>query len=252
MKTISLKQFTTILATIVTITVNALASLLPLNGQNTGEISDQFDIIFVPSGYVFVIWGIIYLGLLSYTIYQAQPSQRENAVLNKVAPFYWLSSIANSIWIFLWHYEIFLFTWIAMLILLGSLVALYIRISETRASMNRGQKGVILLPFSIYLGWISVATIANITQVLYFIDWSGWGLSPQTWAVIMLVVTTLLGILMLLKERNIAYSLVLIWAIIGIAVKQAEFTMVETSAWVTVAILVLFLLITPFRRKSPR
>lgn len=250
MKLISLKQIITILATVITITINALASLLPLNGQDTGEISDRFEILFVPDGYVFSIWGIIYLGLILYTIYQALPSQRENKVLNDIAPYYWLGSLANSVWIFLWHYEFFLLTWIAMLILLGSLIVLYTRLSGARSRLNTMQKGMVMVPFSIYLGWISVATVANITQVLFFIDWNGWGISTQAWAVIMLIVATLLGILMLWREKDIAYTLVLIWAFIGIAVKQADFTLVATSAWITAAILAVLVIATPFLKKQ--
>jgi hypothetical protein len=250
MKSISIRQIITILATVITITVNTLASTLPLNGQDTGEISDRFNILFVPSGYVFSIWGIIYLGLILYTIYQALPSQRDNAFINTIAPYYWLSSLANSVWIFLWHYEFFLFTWIAMLILLGSLILIYTSLAKNRPQMSKQQKGLVALPFSIYLGWITVATVANITQVLYFINWSGWGVSPQAWAVIMIVVATILGILMLWREKDIAYALVLIWAFIGIAVKQADFTLVATIAWITTVILALFSIITPSLKKA--
>ena len=250
MKSISTRQIITILATIITITVNALASLLPLNGQDTGQISDRFNILFVPDGYVFAIWGIIYLGLLLYTIYQALPSQRDNPTLNTIAPLYWLSSLANSIWIFLWHYEFFLITPIAMLTILVSLVLIYTHLSKSRPVSNTAQKGFVLLPFSIYLGWISVATVANITQVLFFINWGGWGITPEVWAVIMLVVATILGILMHWREKDIAYGLVLIWAFIGIAVKQAGFPLVATTAWVTSVVLALSTVALPFLKKS--
>ena len=246
MKKISLHQISTIIATIITITVNALASLLPLNGQDTGQISDRFDILFVPAGYVFSIWAVIYSGLIIYTIYQALPSQRENKVLNQIAPYYWFSSLANIVWIFLWHYEIFSLTWIVMLVLLGSLILLYLAFSRARDRLNTKEKAFIKLPFSIYLGWISVATVANITQVLFYFDWNSWGLSPQIWTAIMLSVATLLGALMLFRERDIAYTIVLIWAFIGIAVKQADVTLVFTYAWVTVGFLAVLVLLTPF------
>lgn len=246
MKKISPYQILTIIATIVTITVNALASLLPLNGQDTGQISDRFDILFVPAGYVFAIWAVIYLGLIIYTVYQALPSQRENKVLNQIAPYYWLSSLANSTWIFLWHYEIFSLTWIVMLVLLGSLISIYTFFSKARERLDTRESVFIKLPFSIYLGWISVATVANITQVLFYFDWSGWGLSPQIWTVIMLSVATLLGALMLFRERDIVYTIVLIWAFIGIAVKQADVTLIFTYAWITAIFLAVLAILTPF------
>jgi len=107
MKRISLSQIITILVTLLTITVNVLANALPLNGQDTGEISDRFDIYFVPAGYVFSIWGLIYLGLIAFTIYQALPSQKDNELIKKIYPAYWIGSLANIVWLFLWHYNIF-------------------------------------------------------------------------------------------------------------------------------------------------
>ena len=250
MKSISFRQVITILATVLTLTINALASLLPLNGQDTGEIADRFDILFVPEGYVFSIWAVIYTGLILFTIYQALPSQKENLLLKKIAPYYWLSSFANSVWIFLWHYEIFSLTWIVMMIILGSLVFIYLLISQARVKMSLKQKTFISLPFSIYLGWISVATVANITQVLFYYDWSGWGISDQIWTVIMLGVASILGVLMILREKNIAYPLVFIWAFIGIAVKNTGISLIVTSAWAASILLSFLIITTPLFRKK--
>ncbi|MCJ7718052.1 MAG: hypothetical protein MUO54_16235, partial [Anaerolineales bacterium] len=157
MKRIKVQQMITVLATIVTITVNVLANILPINGLNTGEISDRFKIYFVPAGYVFSIWGLIYLGLIVYTVFQALPSQADNQHIKKIAPFYWVGSLANSIWIFLWHYEIFSLTLAAMLTILITLLI----INRILAKSEGLIKWLAKLPFSIYLGWISVAIIAN-------------------------------------------------------------------------------------------
>lgn len=226
----------TIFATLATITVNGLANALPLNGQSTGEISDRFSIYFVPAGYVFSIWGLIYLALIAFTIYQALPAQRENQLLAKIAPAYWLASLANSVWIFLWHYERFPLTLVVMLVLLGSL--LYIYTSINRSELTNIDAWLVRLPFSIYLGWISVATIANVSQVLYYFNWGGWGIAPQTWAAIMLVVAALLGLAMRWRENDIAYGLVLVWAFIGIARNTLTTApLVVTTAWAVTAIL---------------
>jgi hypothetical protein len=237
MKKINLKQIFTIFVTLITITVNGLANALPLNGQETGEISDRFDIYFVPAGYVFSIWGLIYLGLIAFSIYQALPSQKDNPLLNKICPAYWIGSLANIVWLFLWHYNIFSFTLVAMLTILASLLYIYIQISK--GDLDRNQKWFVRLPFSIYLGWISVATIANVTQVLFYLDWGGWGIAPAVWAMIMLGIATILGLLMLWREYDIAYVLVLVWAFIGITNSQADTALVANAAWAASVILIL-------------
>jgi hypothetical protein len=239
MKKINIKQIVTILVTVLTITVNGLANALPLNGQETGEISDRFDIYFVPAGYVFSIWGLIYLGLIAFTIYQALPSQKDDPLLNKIYPAYWIGNIANAVWIFLWHYEFFPLTLVAMIALLICLLYIYMQISKVGSDLDRNEKWFVKLPISVYLGWISVATIANVSQVLFYLGWGGWGISPVIWAVIMLSIATLLGLLMLWREYDIAYVLVLIWAFIGITRSQADTAMVVNAAWITSVVLMI-------------
>ncbi len=237
MKRITWYQIITILVTTATITVNALANILPFNGQETGEISDRFEILFVPAGYVFSIWGLIYLGLIAFTVYQALPAQRDNALIRKISPAYWVGNLSNAIWVFLWHYEFFALTLIFMLVLLASLLVIYVQISKEKAGFSQTQKWLVQIPFSVYLGWITVATVANVTQVLFYFDWGGWGIAPAMWAVIMLVIATLIGLLMLWREKDIAYVLVLIWAFVGITASQADTALVANAAWVTSGIL---------------
>ena len=238
-------RLVTIVTTVLTITVNVLANALPINGQGTGEISDRFAIYFVPEGYVFSIWGIIYLGLIAFVIYQLLPRQKESRLIEKVSPAFWVANLANTVWIFLWHYEYFPLTLVAMLTLLASLLYVYVQISGY-GELTSGQKWFVKLPFSIYLGWISVATVANVTQVLFYADWSGWGVSPEVWTVIMLVVAAVLGLAMRWREKDMAYVLVLVWALVGIAQKQAASALVSNTAWVMVGVLALALVIVPF------
>lgn len=229
-----------ILSVVVTIGVNTLANTLPINGQNTGEISDRFQVFFVPAGYVFSIWGLIYIGLVAYAVYQALPSQRENPRLGRADPFFFLSGVANSAWIFAWHYNNFPLSLVIMLVLLLSLIALYLRLEIGRAAVSTAERWLVQVPVSVYLGWISVATIANATDVLDYVKWSGLGIAPPVWAVIMLVIATVLGAVMAVSRRDIAYLLVFVWAFIGIAVKQADTALVAGAAWVaTLAVLVL-------------
>lgn len=237
----------TVLFTLATITVNALANILPFNGQTTGEISDRFPILFVPAGYVFAIWGLIYLGLLAFAIYQVLPAQRGPKVLDEIAPLYWLASIANAVWIVLWHYEYFTLTIFVMAVLLISLILIYRKL-QAAGKPGAGFRWCVQIPFSIYLGWISVATIANATQVLYFLNWDSFGLSGEIWAVIILIVATLLGFAMLLRERDWAYALVLVWAFAGIAIAQADVALVANTAWALAVLIALMSLFTLIRK----
>lgn len=226
-----IRQILVVLATLATIVVNGLANALPINGLGTGEISDMFDVFFVPAGYVFSIWGLIYLGLLAYSVYQALPSQRENAALQKIGYLYIWSSVANIVWLFFWHYLLFPLTLLAMLVILGLLIAIYLRLDIGRTQVSTAEKWLVHVPFSIYLGWITVATIANVTSLLDYLGWNGWGISPQVWAVIMLLAAVVISGIMSFTRADIAYSLVLIWAFVGIAVKHQGTALVATSAW---------------------
>ena len=239
MKNNRLNQILVILGVVVTLTINTLADVLPINGLGTGTISDQFKVYFVPAGYVFSIWGVIYLGLIAYAIFQALPSQRDNPRLNGIVGWFLLSSAANSAWIFLWHYLLFGWTLVAMLVLLVSLIAIYMKLGIGRSPVSSGEKWSVRLPFSIYLGWITVATIANVTDVLKWVNWSGWGIAPQTWAVILLAVAVIVAAFMTFTRRDGAYLLVLVWAFAGIAAKFPSEPLVSISAWVACSLCVL-------------
>ncbi len=215
-----LRQFVIIVVTLATIAINGLATSLPLNGQSTGEISDRFPSLFTPAGYVFSIWGVIYLGLLAYMVYQALPAQRTNPRLRAIGWPYVVSGVANSVWIFLWHYNQFALSLVVMLVLLVSLIVIYQRLNPWRAAASTGERWTTHIPFSIYLGWITVATVANVATVLLDIGWDGGFLPPLAWSLIMIAVATLIGLFFAMIKRDVAYVVVLVWAFAGIAVKQ--------------------------------
>jgi len=225
------RQISVVISIMATLVVNTLANTLPINGQNTGQISDKFKVYFVPAGYVFAIWGLIYVGLIAYAIFQALPSQRENPRLQAIGWWVVLGGIANSIWIFLWHYNQFPLTVIAMLVLLVSLIATYVGLGVNRTKVSAGEKWAVHLPFSIYLGWITVATVANISDVLYYVNWNRFGLSPELWMSIILGAVVVIAALMNFLRRDVAYTAVLLWALFGITVRQAG-TPVVAPTWV--------------------
>jgi hypothetical protein len=246
----TVRQVVNVIAFLAVVVVNTLANILPLNGLNTGEISDRFQVFFVPAGYVFAIWGVIYLALGAFTIYQALPGQRENARLQRIGYLFAASSVANITWLFLWHYEYFLWTLVAMITLLIILIALYLRLKIGREPVKRVERWLVDIPFSIYLGWISVATAANITQMLWYVGWDGFGIAPEMWAVLILLVVAVLSTAMAISRGDVAYLLVIIWASVGIAVKQQPTPVVSITAWAVAAyaaILVILALIVQRR-----
>lgn len=240
------RQLINVLATLVTIAVNALANALPLNGKNTGQISDQFQVYFVPAGYVFAIWGLIYLALLAFMVYQALPAQRENPRLRRIGYLYAGTCLANSVWIFLWHWELFALTVPVMLALLVLLIMIYVRLGIGRTAVSSAAKWCVHIPFSLYLGWITVATVANVSQFLVSVDWGGWGIAPVTWAIIMLLAAALIATLVSLTRGDIAYIAVIVWAFIGIAVKQwGEWAVAAPAALLAAAVAATLLVSVP-------
>ena len=226
-----LRQIITVLAVVITITINALANIVPFNGLNTGQISDNFKVFFVPAGYVFSIWGVIYLGLIAFAIFQAWPDQASNPRMRRIGKAFVISCIANSTWIFLWHYGYFASTVVVIFVLLISLIVIYWRLKIGLSPTTSREKWFVNLTFSIYLGWVTVATIANITSTLDYLKWNGWGISPEIWAVIMLAAGLVIASAISFTRRDIAYQLVLIWAFVGIAIKQSDSAIVSSTAW---------------------
>jgi hypothetical protein len=246
----TIRQYANLLTVLIGLAVNILASTLPLNGQNTGEISDRFQVFFVPAGYVFSIWGLIYIGWIAFTIFQLQPSQKDNARLRRLGYLFAISNLFNAAWLFCWHYNLFGLSVLVMLGLLGLLIASYLRLDVNRIRVSRIEYWSVDVLFSVYLGWITVATVANITDWLYYIGWDGFGIAAEAWAVIMLVVASLLGLAMALTRRDAGYLSVLVWAFAGIAIKQSAAPVVAVSAWAAAAFMLGLVVFSLLRRPA--
>jgi len=247
-----LRQIAVIVTILATLAVNVLANALPLNGLNTGQISDRFNVYFVPAGYVFSIWGLIYLGLMAFAVFQALPSQRENPRLRATGWWISLSGLANSVWIFFWHYEQFPLTLIVMLGLLGTLIVTYLRLGIGRTTVPAAETWFASLPFSIYLGWITVATVANVTSLLDYLNWNGFGIAPEIWMGIVLAAVLVIAALMNFTRRDIAYTAVILWALVGISVKHAAVPSVAIPTWITFGLVALTLIAAFFLQRTEK
>jgi len=205
--------------------MNYLANALPLNGMTTGEVSDLYSNLFAPAGYTFAVWAVIYVLLAFHTIYQLgffRSGERSDVreLVDKVAVYFIVSSIANTLWIVAWHYLKLGISVALMVVILVCLIA--INRLTAKVDLTLKEKFFIRLPFSIYFGWITVATIANVTAFLVKAEWSGFGLSDATWTVIILLVGTVLGVMTLLKIWSAPYGFTLVWAYIGIYSKHVS------------------------------
>jgi benzodiazapine receptor len=217
------------------VAVNVMANALPLNGNTTAELSDAYPNLFVPAGYVFSIWGVIYILLLVFTVYQFRKWNED--FMGKIGYLFALSCASNIVWIFLWHYEYVLLSLLAMFALLGSLIMIYLKLNIGKSRASREERLYVHLPFSVYLGWITVAPIANVVAALVYINWDGFGLGEVFWTVAMIAVATLLTVVNLVSRGDVVYSLVIIWALAGIVVKQMSIQALVIAGVLGIAIL---------------
>lgn len=203
--------------------VNYLANALPINGVTTGQVSEAYPNLFAPAGPTFAIWGVIYLALGAYTVYQTGVLLRPDRIaawLPRINKLFILSSGANILWIFAWHYD---YIGLSLLVIVIILVCL-IGIADCLRGQVLSTRDYLLvrLPFSLYFGWITVAVIANVTVLLVRLEWGGFGLPEALWTVGVVFGGALIGTLRLLRDRDIAYGAVLIWAYLGILLKHAS------------------------------
>lgn len=211
------------IAFVIMVTVNALASLLPINGMNTAAVSAKYDTLFTPAGYAFSIWGIIYLLLLVYTLFQALPAAKDanperQKMLEKVGFWFVISSLLNAGWIFLWQYELMVFSVIVIALMLVSLGRIGWLLRQPHCSPK--EELALRIPFGIYFGWITVATIANISAYLVSTKWNGFGISPVVWTIAILVIGLIIASVTMYRVRSVAYGLTVLWAYTAILVRH--------------------------------
>jgi len=228
-----------------TVVVNALANILPINDITTGELSDLYPNLFVPTGLTFAVWGLIYVLLGIFVIYPLIPRVRSDpqkiAFVQKVGPLFFVSCLANIGWIFAWHHQILPLSLVLMLLLLGCLLAIYVGLDIGKSEATRAERYFTHLPFSVYLGWITIATIANVTALLVNINWGTWGLGQQFWAVAVIIVGIAIALSVLLTRKDVFYALVVDWALLGILLQRLSDTTMPDQSVVIVAIVGLVL-----------
>jgi|WetSurMetagenome_2_1015567.scaffolds.fasta_scaffold229181_1 translocator protein len=224
-----LRQWITVAVFLVTVTVNAAANVLPIN-QPTAAISDRFDVLVIPAGYVFSIWGLIYVLLAAFTIDQARPSRAADPTLRRLGYLPALTGVLNVVWLLLFQFEVFVPAVPVMVALLATLIAINAMTFADRDRLGGAARWTVRLPFSVYLGWITVATIANVTQTLDAIGFDAFGIDSALVASAVLLVGLAIALTFVWRFADVAYGLVIVWAYAGIAVKEAGTPLVPIIA----------------------
>lgn len=230
------------------LTVNYLANALPINGISTGDLSDAYPNVFVPAGLTFSIWGVIYSFLIAYIIYHFVKTDfkeiKEHHFIARISFWFILNCFSNIAWIFLWHHKKVGLAFLVMLLILATLIIIYTKLEVGKRSVRMSTKWLVHVPFSLYLGWITVATIANATTLLVDIGWGAFGLPGSAWAMIMIFVATLVGFRVFADRKDVAYILVLIWAFLGIFIKRSGISGYQDTVAMAAGAGILMLFIT--------
>ena len=250
-----LRQIIVLGGIVFALVLNGAANVLPINGQTTAEISDRFRVYVVPAGYVFAIWGLIYLGQLGFLFQTLRPGRLEDPLLRRIGLWPALVGLLNGIWILLWHYEVFAATVVVMVALLASLIVLYRRAGFERTArpgsgITAAERWLVQVPFSLYLGWITVATIANVAAVGKWAETSTLGFAPELVAAGVLAVGLGIATWVMLRTADVTYGTVIVWAYAGIVVKEMATPWVPWIAGLTVAVMVV-LILAAFARRNP-
>lgn len=220
-KTTTLKIFNA-LALVIVLIVNYLANALPLNGIKTGAVSDKYYNEFAPAGITFAIWGVIYTLLIGVMIWQFLGiNHLKTIAVKEIGLLFIANCVLNALWLYAWHHEAFVITLVLMLGILWTLVEIN-QIESKKLSPHTPSRGLLQSAFGIYLGWICIATIANFTTFFVSIQFSKLGLSDTFWTGGVIGIGAITAALLVVRFKNIFIGLAVLWALVGIVIRQSQ------------------------------
>ncbi len=248
-----IRAYVNIGALVLVLLMNYLSNALPFNGLTQGDLSALNPVLVTPAPYVFSIWGLIYIGLAAFVVYQALPQYRENPLVKAVGILFAVNSLFNVIWLFVWHYQLIGWSMILMLLILASLIMIYLRIGAVTAEKTFYDRFLVKYPFSLYLGWISAAAIVNLNVLLYNIGWLGLGAGAVVFTMFMVLVAALVALAVFYLRQDYVYAAVFVWALVGIGARHGtEIIILTIWAWLAAAAILFFLgWITARRGREP-
>jgi len=219
-----------LVAFVFVVVLNVLSNALPINGQTMPEISAKYPSLFTPAGFTFAIWGVIYTSLLLFVIWQALPAQRANRKIAAVSTYFQVNCLLNGVWIVVWHYDLLAVSLIVMLGILATLILIYRTLIAQIDTAPLTEHLLLYLPFSLYTGWITLATIANVSVLQTGNGWDDVVLTAVQWTLVKLAVAGAIGAMVLLKYRDPVFAAVVVWGTYGISVMQAATPSVAGAA----------------------
>lgn len=251
------KRFYAILnaiAFIVVVFINYLSNTGAINGKTIGGVSDSYTTLFTPASYAFSIWGLVYLLLLGFVLYGISVAfflKSEDDFLITIGPWFLISSAANIGWIYCWLYDLTAASLGCMFLILISLLIIVVK--NRMELWDAPFKTILFLwwPFVIYSGWISVASIANVSTFLQKINWDGFGVSPTTWTIVMILIAGLINLLVTWKRNMREFAIVGAWALIAIAVANQDVNQtIATTALIVAGVLLVSSAIHAFKNRK--
>ncbi|GLB52696.1 hypothetical protein NBRC110019_17360 [Neptunitalea chrysea] len=215
------------LSVIVAIFIGYYTQAIHLNGNTMASLSTEYYNLFTPANYAFAIWGIIYLLLVvssvSHLILVFGKKQEPKFLLQSG---YWflIANIANATWVIVWLYELTGISVLVILVLLFSLLKIVQKTGIAFApKIAPNVKRIHWVTFSIYSGWVAVATIANIAAYLVKLGWNGNPLSEAQWTILMITIAYCINIIILFRRNMIGFVIVGIWSLIAIYMRHKEY-----------------------------
>ncbi len=222
--------------------MNYLSNAIPFNNLTQGDLSALYPVLITPAAYVFSIWGLIYIGLIAFIVYQALPSFRESPVVKAVGILFAVNALFNILWLFVWHYQRVGWSMLFMLLILASLILIYLRIGAVTAQKSVYDRFLVKMPFSLYLGWISAATIVNLNVLLYDIGWLGVGAGGVFFTILMIIIAAIVALAVFYLRQDYVFTAVFVWALIGIGIRHGtDLVILTVFAWLAAAAILFFL-----------
>ena len=245
-------QIVNVVTLVVVLVANGMAGSGALSGESIGVVANRYPSYFLPAGWVFGIWSLIYLWLVAFAVYQALPAQRRSGFVERVGPWWLVNGVLNTGWVVAFSFSFF---GIAMALIVGLLLCLIVmgeRLGAHRDGVSVGDRWFAAYPFGLYLAWISVAVIANAGQYLTYLEWGGWGIPGRVWSVLMMVAATALGLVMMIRRGVWLFPLVVGWALAGIADRFSGDPLLVRAAWAMTALGLAGLAVATLARGSAR
>ena len=248
-KGLAIATWSAILGTLV---VNTLSNLFPIGGNTVADLANGplGGVLITPANYAFIIWGVIYIALIAYAWYQSRRKQRGQLVIKRINLCLIVACLAQIGWIFLFTLQLYWLSVLAMAVILFALIAAYSELEDGQHFADRRRRRMVHGPISIYLAWISVATVVNIASAFYASGFQNLGLSGAVWTAIMIMVANVVAAVAIVRRRDLPFALVFIWADVAIAQRHQDVPTIWISALLMVIVLVGLLAYRRYPRKS--